>query len=218
MERHPRRTVVLDLDPRWALELAVLRAHAGVAAPAELDVDHVRSVEATIGARIPDPILALAAARLPWLQETLGLSLARFADHTARAREARAPGDFVGIAASAAGRSIHGFRPGRGEDRIDVYDVDRRETTHSPIGAWLQDLAQEQHVQCIGADGVDPLCVTLVRTATMTAEGARVRHRAWGEGRVLAEQGEGPTRKVKAEFPGLGLKVVQARFLEFLDE
>jgi hypothetical protein len=216
MQRHPRRSSVLEIDSDWARRLASLRAAAGVDASAELDVDHVRSVEGSIGARIPDPILALAAAGLPWLEQALGFSLARFAEHTSRARNARAPGDFVGIAAE--GRLVHGFRPGRGDRRIDVYDADRREMTQRAIEAWLDALVASQLGRSVGAHAVEPLEVRLVRTVPTLGAGKRVRHRSWGEGRVLAEHGEGPTRKVKAEFPGLGLKVVQARFLEFIEE
>lgn len=218
MERHARRSADLDIDPQWALRLASLRAEAGVETSGELDVDHVRSVEATIGAGIPDPLLALVAAGVPWLERRLGLALSRFADHTARAREARAPGDFVGVAVSPEGRLIHGFRPGRGDDRIDVFDADRRRTKPRSIEAWLDEVIATCHEGKGGPPGAEPFRPRLVRAALPPGGGQRVRHPKWGEGHVLAEHGEGPTRKVKAEFPGVGLKVVQARFLDFLDE
>jgi hypothetical protein len=215
MERHPRRSASLNVDPEWGLALARLRMDAAVDAAAELDVDHVRSVEATVGARIPDSILALVAARVPWLEQELACCLARFADHTARARDARAPGDFVGIAASDR-RTFYGFRPGRGEEQIAVYDAERRETTVRSLDRWLAEVAQKVGRRVVG-EASEPLHARLVRVVLPPGEGQRVRHRTWGEGRVLAEDGEGPTRKVKAEFPGLGLKVVQARFLEFVE-
>jgi hypothetical protein len=216
MERHARRSAELEVDPAWGRRLAAIRVDADVDTPPSLDVDHVRSVEATIGARIPDAILALVATGAPWLERELGLSLARFADHTARARNARAPGDFVGIGASPDGRTVYGFRPGRADDHIARYDVDRREATTSPMEVWLAEVTGLCGRGSMEVERSEPLRARLVRVALPPGEGRRVRHRSWGEGRVLAEHGEGPTRKVKAEFPGVGLKVVQARFLEFL--
>lgn len=217
MQRHARRNEDLEIPVDWGRRLAALRASAGVDDPAELDVDRVRDVEATIGARIPDPVLALTAAGVPWLADAIGLSLGRFPDHTARAREARAPGDFVGVAASPDGRRIYGFRPGRGDDRIDVFDADRRETNARSIDLWLEEMIEAHGGGRSDPADATPLRARLVRAVLPEGPGERVRHRAWGEGKVLAEDGDGPTRKVKVDFPGQGLKVVQARFLEFLD-
>ena len=58
----------------------------------------------------------------------------------------------------------------------------------------------------------------LTRVLPGGSDGTRVRHKVFGEGRVYVEIGDGPTRKVKVEFPGHGLKLLQARFLEYLDE
>jgi hypothetical protein len=220
MERHARRSALLDIDPAWGRRLTALRVDANVEVAPELDVDRVRGVEATIGARIPDPILALVATGVPWLESALGLSLARFADHTARARNARAPGDFVGVAASPDGRTVYGFRPGRSPDQIVAYDADRRTMKQRPLERWLTEVIEacrDGRCDLEGLEGLESLQARMIRAALPPGEGQRVRHRTWGEGRVLAEHGEGPTRKVKAEFPGLGLKVVQARFLEFIE-
>lgn len=214
MERHPRRTAPLDIPDGLGTLLASLR---GKTETVELDVDRVRDVEGTVGARIPDPVLAVVAAGLVWLREAVGCELGRFPDFTARAREARAPGDFVGIAASSDGRRIYGFRPGRGDDRIDVFNADTRSTTADSLQAWLEQMHAAHGFGEVQASD-EPLTVRLVRTLVPEGPGQRVRHKVWGIGKVLAEDGEGPTRKVKADFPRLGLKVVQARFLEFLDD
>ncbi|MBI5511251.1 MAG: UvrD-helicase domain-containing protein [Deltaproteobacteria bacterium] len=46
------------------------------------------------------------------------------------------------------------------------------------------------------------------------AVGSRVHHSTFGEGRVLASDGEGPRRKLTIDFPGVGRKVIVARFVE----
>ncbi|HTM21012.1 MAG TPA: hypothetical protein VL172_10905, partial [Kofleriaceae bacterium] len=50
-----------------------------------------------------------------------------------------------------------------------------------------------------------------------TLSGRRVRHKVFGEGRLLKEIGTGPDRKVQVDFPRRGLVLLQAKFLEFLD-
>jgi DNA helicase-2/ATP-dependent DNA helicase PcrA len=47
--------------------------------------------------------------------------------------------------------------------------------------------------------------------------GGRVRHATFGEGRVVARQGDGPNAKLTVMFPSVGAKVVVARFLETLE-
>jgi hypothetical protein len=215
VDRHLRRSETLEISEALARQLASLRGAS--TQPAELDVDRVRDVEATVGARIPDPVLAALAADIGWLREVLGCELGRLADHTARAREARAPGDLVGIAVSSDGRRIYGFRPGRGDDRIDVFNADTRSTTTTSLSAWLDEM-RHAHGPAPTEASAQPLVARLVRSLAPEGPGRRVLHKVWGIGRVLAEHGEGPTRKVKADFPKLGLKVVQARFLEFVDD
>lgn len=47
-------------------------------------------------------------------------------------------------------------------------------------------------------------------------DGTRVRHKLFGEGRVLSSRGSGPDAKLTVVFPEVGPKVVMARFLEIL--
>ena len=46
------------------------------------------------------------------------------------------------------------------------------------------------------------------------APGTRVVHATFGEGRVLNSDGEGPKQKLTIDFPGVGKKVIVARFVE----
>ena len=52
--------------------------------------------------------------------------------------------------------------------------------------------------------------------AVAMAQGTRVRHTQFGEGKVLASQGAGPLAKLTVQFPKVGPKVVVAKFLEVL--
>ena len=45
--------------------------------------------------------------------------------------------------------------------------------------------------------------------------GAVVDHPSFGRGRVARINGQGPNAKVTVQFPGVGTKVVVARFLDF---
>jgi DNA helicase-2/ATP-dependent DNA helicase PcrA len=51
---------------------------------------------------------------------------------------------------------------------------------------------------------------------TTPASGARVRHRQFGEGKVISAQGAGPAAKLTVNFPGIGPKVVVARYVEVI--
>jgi DNA helicase-2/ATP-dependent DNA helicase PcrA len=56
-----------------------------------------------------------------------------------------------------------------------------------------------------------------VKTHAPKKAAGRVRHAKFGEGKVIARQGEGPDAKLTILFPGVGPKTVVARFLELLD-
>lgn len=218
MERHPRKTQELDLSERLRAVLVELRRRAAVDAALELDVDRVRDVEAVIGGSIPDPWLGILAAQIPRLRDELQLDLAAVAGHTKRAHQSSVQRDFVALGCDD-GHLFYGFLRGRDPDRIAIFDNEDRSVASASLEQWLMqrfDLADADLRDATGSS-VHP-SVQLIRHVRPSHEGkTRVRHAKWGEGVVLAEDGEGPTRKVKAEFPGLGLKVVQARFLEFLE-
>jgi hypothetical protein len=215
VERHPRRTEDLEISEELATLLGSLRAAWGVTAPAELDVDRVRDVEAATGTRLPDQVLALIAADLGFLRDDLSVGLGEILAHSARARESRARGDLVVFGADPDGHVFHGFVIGAADDQIAVFDNGDRSLTSSGVLAWLADQAAAWEIEPVSAP---PLVARLVRAAQPLPEGRRVRHKKWGIGRVLTEVGSGPNRKIKAAFPNLGIKAVAASFLEFLDD
>lgn len=216
MERHARKAAPLDVPPAIDGLLARWRAASGVTGPAELDVDRVRDVEGTMGTGLPDVLLAMIAAAIPALRDELGLTLGRIAEHSALARARRVRGDFVACGAEPDGSAFYGFLKKTAETHLATFRPDRGRIETVPYLDWLEEQAAADDLDADSPDAT--LDARLYRDALPEGEGQRVRHPKFGVGRVLAEQGEGPTRRVKAEFPGLGLKVIQARFLEFLDD
>ncbi|PRQ07575.1 hypothetical protein [Enhygromyxa salina] len=215
MERHPRRTEDLVIPAALAQLLGSVRAACGVATPAELDVDRVRDVEAAMGTRLPEPILALLAADLEFLRDGLRMDLGEINGHSAQARESRARGDLVVFGAEPGGHVFHGFLIGAPDDRVAVFNTHGRSLQSFDVTTWLSDRVDQAGVEPAEAP---PLQARLVRAAPKLPEGRRARHHKWGVGRVMTEEGTGPTRKVKIVFPEVGVKAVVARFLEFLDD
>lgn len=215
MERHLRRSVELEIPPGLAQLLGGLRAAAGVDAPAELDVDRVRDVEAATGTRLPDPVLAIIAAQLPFAGEDLEIGLGQILAHTARARELKARGDLVVFGAGPDGRTLHGFVIGAPDDRVAVLERAGRDLVSYGVVEWLERRAADAGLAPVSAP---PLVASVVRAAKPAPEGRRVRHAKWGIGHLLTEEGSGPNRKVKVAFPERGIKHLAARFLEFLED
>ena len=214
MQRHARKTQDVGLGPRVSRLLAELRRRDGIESPLELDVDRVRDVEAVIGGEIPDPWLGVLASGVPAFERDLCLKLSDVAAHTKDAHQFPVQRDLVALGRDGA-RQFVGFVRGRDPDRIALYDADRKSLKSDGLADWI---VRRFELDEASLPDSGSMTVRLIRHVLVTDDGkTRVRHAKWGEGLVLAEHGEGPTRKVKADFPGLGLKVVQARFLEFLD-
>jgi len=57
----------------------------------------------------------------------------------------------------------------------------------------------------------------VVKTAEKKTAAGRVRHKSFGEGRILATQGEGDSAKLTVHFESVGPKVVVAKYVERLD-
>lgn len=203
------------MPPGLGERLGALRRQLGVEDAPDLDVDRVRDVEAGMGTRLPDPVLAILAAQLPFLSEELGVGLGEILRHSAQAREARARGDLVVFGANRAGTVFHGFVIGAADDRIAVFDAGRRALDSFDVVHWLSARASEAGYESDGEGRFEP---RLVRAAKPEPEGRRVRHKKWGVGRLLTEEGEGPNRKVKVAFQNDGIKTLAARFLEFVDD
>lgn len=214
MERHDRRTQPLVLSEPLARLLSALRSVSRSEAPAELDIDHVRAVEATVGCRLPDPVLAILAAKLGPFVETFAIGLGEIPRHTRAAGEARARGDLI-VFGVEPGEVFHGFLIGAEDSRISTY---RRRGAQLSSVEDLEWLRQHSAIWCPEPPSAEPLAVRLVRAPKPEPEGPRVRHKKWGVGQLMTSEGSGERRKIKVAFPSVGLKVLNARFVEFLDE
>jgi hypothetical protein len=210
----------LAIAPGLARALARLRAAAGVTGAPELAIDELRNVELAVGVRFEDDLLAVFAAAAPPLSTVHQMALARVVALTGALREHRVRGDLVGVGrADSTTFLCVDLRSGRspsGTTELVLHDVESgRPHAILSLAAWIE----ERAAGCPDTDAPFAPRVAPAMTESYNAASARrVRHRVFGEGRVLSEHGDGPTRKVKADFPRAGLKLLQARFLEFLDD
>jgi hypothetical protein len=209
----------LAIAPALARALARLRAAAGVTAAPELAIEELRNVELAVGVRFEDDLLAVFAAAAPPLSTVHQLALANVVALTGALREHRARGDLVGVGrADPTTFLCVDLRSGRsptGTTELLVHDGESGRQHPLSLAAWID----ERAAGCPATDAPFAPRVAPAMTESYNAASARrVRHRVFGEGRVLSEHGDGPTRKVKADFPRAGLKLLQARFLEFLDD
>jgi hypothetical protein len=204
--------------------LCELRLLEGVDTRPEIDLDAVRDLERAVDARLPDAILALFAARVPAL-EALGVGVEKVMGLTGRLHALGARGDLVALARLPAGSYLAWSK---GDAAVDdpplvCFDPAGRTEDRVSLVAFLEDRVRALRAEHPGAPAFDPgLAVTFVPRTVMPlpggSDGRRVRHPHFGEGRVLLEKGRGERRKVQVDFPGHGLKTIQARFLTFLDE
>lgn len=215
MERHPRRNEPLVIPDRLAHLLGSLRAATTSEDPPELDVDRVRDVEASVGCRLPDPVLAILAAGIGPLADGLGLGLNTILRHTRTGREARVRGDLVVFGVDPDGHLLHGFLIGADDRQVATYDPADQSLSSRDVVAWL---SQQTESFCPVHPAADPVVPRLVRRAKPELAGPRARHAKWGIGRILTDEGCGDRRKVKVAFASVGLKTINARFVEFLDE
>jgi hypothetical protein len=208
-----RETGPLSVGEDLAAVLARLRLAEGVSEKPELDVDAVRDVERGLGWRLPEDVLAVFAARVRRVETDHEMALAKVVGHTGRVRAAGATGDIIGVGKTGPRRWLcvrKGAQPAEGTELL-VFDADEETLTGTtPLVDWLAEKAPE------GAEGA-PFEPVLVRKLPAGSPGQRVRHKTFGDGKVLKEVGSGPNRKVQVDFPGRGLKLLQARFLEFVD-
>ena len=206
-DRGPRK---LSTAPGLARLLGGLRERYQVTALAEVDLDELHGVEVATGFHFPDDILAVYAARLPPLRE-VGFSVGEIVGHCGRLRDLGARGDLVGVAETDIGVlwAIDKRRASGESTRLTRIE-DARPLETAELESWVRSIA--------GDAGGEPLDAALHRKPPMADSGGRrVRHPTFGIGTAFTESGVGPTRKVTCDFPGLGLKTIQARFLEFLD-
>ncbi len=224
MEIAPRQTGKLAVDERLRAVLGRLREIEGVTEPGRLEVEAVRDVDRGLGWRLPDDLLAVFAARLRFLEEQRDLSLAKVIGHTGKVRALGAPGDVIGVGKLPDRRWLclkKGAQPGEGT-LLFVLDLEEEGTERVSLVEWLEALLREREelerpAASVPAPDETEFAPALVRSPPAGSPGNRVRHKVFGEGVVLKEVGSGPARKAKVDFPGKGLKLIQARFLEWLE-
>lgn len=193
--------------------LGALRALHAVAAPPELELQRVHEVEAAFGSHVPDDVLAVFAAHVPLLAETHRMTMGSVVGHTGGLREHGARGDLIGVGVLAPGEVLCAEKNATGT--LIGFELDGKGEREVDLAAWLRGLASETPSTSPPAP-FEPVLVATQPESTMA--GRRVRHKVFGVGKALKESGTGPTRKVQVDFPGRGLKLLQARFLEYLDE
>jgi len=194
-----------------AAQLSGLRASAGVTALAEVDLDALFGVEVAVGFRFADDILATFASRVPALEEA-GMTVAGVVGHCGQLRDLGARGDLIGVAATDGQMWAIDKRHATSASTLLVPVTRSRVGAAVELAHFVREVAGE--AQAVEHNDV----FSLHRKPPMAeAGGRRVRHGKFGLGTAFSESGLGPKRVVTCDFPGLGLKKIQARFLEFLD-
>lgn len=205
--------------------LCELRLVAGVDTLPELDVDRVRDVERGAGMALSDEVLAVFAARVPALETDREMTLAGVVGLTGAVRALGARGDLVAIGRDLGTRVFRCVEKGHEEAdgvRLAVYDADERSLSHLDLLAFLRGEVARLRAERPQAAPWDPALAgtfvpRLTRRLPESAPGRRVRHKTFGEGKILREIGQGPNRKVQVDFPGRGLKLLRAEYLEYLE-
>jgi hypothetical protein len=215
MDRSPR---TLEVATELSDVLHEFRSRGGADEECELNLDRLQDVEAAVGVEFQDDILALVAVRSSYLREKLGVDLARVVAHTGELRERGQRGDVVGIGRIDDTTFLCVEKREQSSASTELFLLDCRGGSRVGVAllAWLS-----SHVEELPSAGSSPAkdVARLVRPeAESTAAGVRVHHKIFGNGRALSERGTGDTRKVTVDFPGKGLKLLQGRFLEYLDD
>jgi hypothetical protein len=209
MSRGPRPLVI---EPELAAALAGCRAKYGADSDPRINLDRLQDVEAALAIHFEDDVLAVMAAGVERLAARLDAVVAITGDLKAK----KIPGDYVGLGEIEPGLylCISKGRQSPGQSTVVLVDRDDGE---KPRRFPVLDYIRTQGGAEPGA--ADDFQAVMYRPAPeSTRYGRRVLHKVFGEGSLLSEQGTGPKRKCKVDFPGHGLKLLQARFLEFPDD
>ncbi len=215
----PRSPGELDLSDPVRASLAALRRAGGQTARAELELERVREVEAAVGMHLPDDLLGVFAAGVEHLEKRFRMSLGMVIGHTGALRDHRARGDLIGVGQIGPREylCLDKGAPTTRDARLVIYDVDDKTGEDVRLADWLAARLDTHGGATPPGDAREftPRLVQPMPESSMS--GRRVRHPKFGEGKALREIGDGPNRKVQVDFPGWGLKLLQARFLEFLE-
>ena len=215
-----REHVPRDLGPFAVTQpvarvLGELRHRSHLVGTPEIDADRVRAVEIGITFRFPDDLLAVFAAAVPVIAERRAVTVDKVIAHSGELRARSARGDLIGLGEQAPGLKICVSKRDRDQTRLALYDVEAKIVVESiELASWL-DARLEELPPCAGA--APAFAPVITRALPGGSPGRRVRHAVFGEGRVFVDNGRGPDRKIKVDFPQHGLKLLCARFVEFLD-
>ena len=215
--RAPRPLVISD---DLAGFLGALLEREGGEPAGHVNLDILHPIEVTLGFQFNDDLLAAFAAPLRSLVADISFALSEVVGHCGELRELRARGDLIGVAA----------------DDDGIWVIDKRTTRNDATTTTIRrarglrgrvEVSGKQSLVAFLSEVTDippqrrgaPFSATLHRKAPMAdTPGRAITHAKFGRGIAFSETGTGPTRKVTCDFPSVGLKVIQARFLTFLDE
>jgi len=201
----------LEIDEELAALLAECRSKHGVESDPIVNLDRVQDVEAAMAVFFEDDVLAIFAAGV----KALAMSLSAVVGMTGELKARRVRGDYIGLGELEPGLFVCISKAKQSPGRSSLLLVDAEEPEVRSYGA-------ADFVRTVG--GAEPgdaaaFQPRLIRPVPeSTTYGRRVIHKIFGEGSLLSEDGQGPTRRCKVDFPGRGLKLLQARFLEFPDD
>ena len=214
-DRVPR---ALRVEPELAALLSSLAGREGRPPSGHVDLDALFAIEVALTHTFNDDLLAALAADLPALRASHGFGLAEIIGHCGRLRDSRLRGDLIGIACDDACEYV-----------LDKRNADAVKTVVCRLerggGSTISERLSVAEFLVLAAkqvspspNPIEPFAASLHRRPPMAnTPGRVVVHKVFGRGTAFSEKGDGPNRKVTCDFPGRGLKVIQARFLTFDD-
>lgn len=183
LEHEPRDLGEFSVSEDVRGALARLRHRSGVTARPEIDADRVREVEIGVVFRFPNDLLAVWAAGVPVLQDRYQLSLNKVVAHGGTLRDRGARGDLIGLGRIDPHCHICLEKNTHRDAAVTVtlYDDTDRSLRSIGLARWLEEIADE-----LPAAGGEPpeFRPQLTRVLPGGSDGARVRHKVFGEGRV----------------------------------
>lgn len=222
------RDIVIDERIRKAL--VTLRGLDDPAAPVEdIRADLLTDVEAALGARIPDAVLAAFAAATDELNEDAEMRLENVVELTRSARKKGCPRSLIAVGRDPDGHvhyCVTSAEKAEPEElRLYAFDAEGRSHAAVPFAQWLEariELRREFLLEgdereraragfTPGEADLESFHPRVVAAPQPPREPRRVRHAKFGVGTVAREL---PGGKLEVIFPNVGTKVVVASFVE----
>lgn len=204
----------IELSPPLASLLADIASRDGQPLSGHVEIDKLIPVEVTVGHQFADDLLAAFALSSSSLRASHGIGLANVVGHSGRLAASGMRGDLIGIACHGDDEFAIDKRTAAADhtELLRFAGGEKRVAERFSLLEFLRRVAG--NLRTTGA----AFEASLHRPAPMSAAPGRVvEHKVFGRGTAFSEKGDGPTRKVTCDFPGRGLKVIQARFLTFID-